>query len=116
MYSFVITNWTQTEGFGNFTVNTFGASTSFKALDFHFFLTHADVSEQFTPGVWSTKAWRPQVTNLYSHGLDKRHPTAEMKILLPSSWVAKETLDPCEASDMERKLHVVAAIVQRHGR
>ena len=88
-YSFVTTKWTQTEGFGSYTVNAFGASTSFKAADSLFFLTHGGVSEQFVPGVSSSKTWRPQATNPYPYGPGKRQPTAEMKVLLPSSWVTK---------------------------
>ena len=86
-YSFVTAKWSETQRVGNHTSNAFGASSSFVSNGLFFFFAHGGVSEAYVPGVSAGKRWRNTTSNPYPYGPGVNQPTAEMKVLLPETWV-----------------------------
>lgn len=87
-YSFVTSEWKETKELGNFSSSAFGAAANFLSSDgLHVSLAHGGVSEEYVPGVSGSLKFDSQASNPFPHGPGRRQPTAEMKALLPTSWI-----------------------------
>ena len=92
-YSFVTAKWSETQGVGNYTSNAFGASSNFISNGLFVFLAHGGISEEYVPGLSARKKFRNTAQDPYPYGPGVKQPTAEMKALLPETWVKSAKFD-----------------------